>query len=250
MTKVIGIIPARYASTRLPGKMLRDLCGKPLIVRVYEQAKRASLLSDVIVATDNEEIKKTIEASGGHAEMTSHYLASGTDRIAVVAKSLNTDVIVNIQGDEPFVAPEDIDKAAQLILNNNQTVVGTMIKKIDKVEELRNPNIVKVIVNQHHQAIYFSRHPIPYARDAEDDEAWLNCTTYFKHIGIYAYRKSFLLKYAGWKPSALEQAEKLEQLRVLFHGYPIHVAETENEPMGIDTEADLQAAINRIQREE
>ena len=247
MTQAIGIIPARYASTRLPGKMLRDLCGKPLIQRVYEQVKKSELLMDVIVATDSNDIKQAIEAIGGHAELTSENFASGTDRIATVARKLDSDIIVNIQGDEPFIAPEDIDKATRLVLDNDQAVVGTLMKKIQTVEELQNPNIVKVIVNQNYQAIYFSRHPIPYARDARDDEAWLNCTTYFKHIGIYAYRKPFLLDYANWEPSALEKAEKLEQLRVLEHGFSIHVAETKNEPIGIDTEEDLQAAIKRIQ---
>lgn len=249
MPKVIGIIPARYASTRLPGKMLRDLYGKPLIQRVYENATQASALSEVIVATDHQAIKDVIQAAGGRAVMTSENLASGTDRIATVAQTIDADVVVNIQGDEPFLHPEDINTVANLILDHKEAVAGTLIKKISKTEELRDPNIVKVTVRQNHQALYFSRHPIPYARDAKNDAEWMSCATYFKHIGIYSYRKSFLLEYASWPPSSLELAEKLEQLRILEHGYSIHVAETEHEPMGIDTEADLQMAIQRIQNQ-
>lgn len=235
----VGIIPARFDSLRLPGKPLVDIGGKPMIQWVVERASRARLLSKVIVATDDQIILDRVQAFGGNVVMTPKGISSGSDRVALVARDMDADVIVNIQGDEPFIEPQEIDLVAQIVFENNQSVMGTLVKRIINVEELTSPNIAKVIIDNQFNALYFSRSPIPFCRDEKSYEIWIHNHRYYKHVGIYSYRKDFLLRYAEWEPSPLERIEKLEQLRALENGYRIKVAETEFESVCVDTLEDL-----------
>ena len=242
---ILGIIPARYASTRFPAKPLADMGGKSMIRRVYEQAKKSKSLSKVVVATDHEEIYQHVIDFGGDVCMTSTHHASGTDRCYEVLLKENTsfDYVINIQGDEPFIAPEQIDLLASLL--DGDTELATLIKKIDSVEQLFNPNLVKAVVNKHAEALYFSRSPIPYLRNMEQVE-WVTHHDFYKHIGMYAYRKDVLEKITQLEISSLEKAESLEQLRWLENGYKIKVKETNIETIGIDTPEDLQNALKHL----
>jgi 3-deoxy-manno-octulosonate cytidylyltransferase (CMP-KDO synthetase) len=245
----LGIIPARYASTRFPGKPLVDMLGKPMIQRVYEQV--VDSLDDVIVATDDKRIFSAVEAFGGKVVMTSPDHRSGTDRcFEAYAKSNTTyDVIVNIQGDEPFIKPTQI----QLIkdcFKEKETQIATLIKPFDEnddFENLFNPNAPKVVINRKQQAIYFSRSIVPYYRDLHHTE-WLKNHTYYKHIGLYAYRSDVLREITALPPSALEKAESLEQLRWIENGYIIKTGITMEETIGIDTPEDLEKAISAMER--
>jgi len=243
----IAIIPARYGSSRLPGKPLIELGGKPLIQWVYEGARRARLISKILIATDDERILNVVKGFGAEAVMTPNSVASGTDRIAIVATEIDADIVINIQGDEPFIEPDEVDCVAQLLSEDNQAVMGTLIKKIKKVDELDNPNIVKVVVDQEGYALYFSRYPIPYYRDSPCSSYRIQNHSYYKHIGLYSYRKEFLLKIARTHSSSLESSEKLEQLRVLENGYRIKTAETEFEPFCIDTSEDVKKAMTLLE---
>ena len=242
---ILGIIPARHASTRFPAKPLADLGGKSMIRRVYEQAKKSKSLSKVVVATDHEEIYKHVIDFGGDVYMTSPHHASGTDRCyEVLSKETSSfDYVINIQGDEPFIAPEQIDLLASLL--DGKTELATLIKKIDSVEQLLNPNLVKVVLNKDQEALYFSRSVIPYFRNQEQAE-WVIHHSYYKHIGLYAYRNDVLEKITRLEMSSLEKAESLEQLRWLENGYRIKVKETSIETMGIDTPEDLQNALKYL----
>ena len=242
---ILGIIPARHASTRFPAKPLADLGGKSMIRRVYEQAKKSKSLSKVVVATDHEEIYKHVIDFGGEVYMTSPHHASGTDRCyEVLSKETSSfDYVINIQGDEPFIAPEQIDLLASLL--DGKTELATLIKKIDSVEQLLNPNLVKVVLNKDQEALYFSRSVIPYFRNQEQAE-WVIHHSYYKHIGLYAYRNDVLEKITRLEISSLEKAESLEQLRWLENGYKIKVKETSIETMGIDTPEDLQNALKYL----
>jgi 3-deoxy-manno-octulosonate cytidylyltransferase (CMP-KDO synthetase) len=242
---VLGIIPARYASTRFPAKPLADMGGKSMIRRVFEQAKKSKLLSKVIVATDHEEIFKHVVAFGGEVCMTSTHHASGTDRCYEVLSKESSlfDYVINIQGDEPFIAPEQIDLLASLL--DGKTELATLIKKIDSPEQLFNPNLVKVVTNKNSEALYFSRSPIPYLRSKEQVE-WITHHPYYKHIGMYAYRHDVLKEITQLEVSNLEKAESLEQLRWLENGYQIKVKETSIETMGIDTPEDLEEALKQL----
>jgi 3-deoxy-manno-octulosonate cytidylyltransferase (CMP-KDO synthetase) len=234
---ILGVIPARYASTRFPGKPLVDIGGKTMIRRVYEQARLANL-AKVIVATDDERIATEVSRFGGEYVMTDSTHQSGTDRCAEVARHLpGFDVIVNIQGDEPFIDPQQIDLVASCF-EDRQVQIATLIKVIQEEEELFNPHIPKVTIDCQQRAIYFSRHPIPYLRNVEKAD-WLNSHQFYKHIGIYAYRPAILSSIAGLKPSALEKAESLEQLRWIENGYPIHTRLTTIETIAIDSPDDL-----------
>jgi len=236
--KILGIIPARYASSRFPGKPLVDIGGKSMIQRVYEQAKKCPSLIEVIVATDDERIFDHVTNFGGIAVMTSPDHQSGTDRCAEVAlQHPQYDVIINIQGDEPFIDPEQITKVAACF-TSAEVQLATLIKKIETSEELNNPNSPKVIINKHAEAIYFSRTPLPYFRGLEPQE-WLKHFTFFKHIGIYGYRADVLQEVTKLAISALEKAESLEQLRWIENGYRIKVAETELETHAIDVPEDI-----------
>jgi len=236
--KTLGIIPARYASTRFPGKPLVDIAGKSMIQRVYEQAKKCIHLSEVIVATDDDRIFNHVTGFGGVAIMTSSDHQSGTDRCAEVAlKHPGYDTIINIQGDEPYIDPEQISKLISCF-NDGNTQIATLIKKVLTEQELHNTNSPKVIINKHSEAIYFSRSPLPHIR-GQEPQNWLQHFTYFKHIGIYGYRADILQQITKLPISPLEKAESLEQLRWIENGYKIKVAETELETYAIDTPEDL-----------
>jgi 3-deoxy-manno-octulosonate cytidylyltransferase (CMP-KDO synthetase) len=237
--KILGIIPARFGSTRFPGKPLVDIDGKTMIQRVYEQAKSCSALTDVIVATDDERIFNEVTRFGGKVVMTSTSHQSGTDRCAEVVNKLNEkyDVIINIQGDEPFIDPKQITQLCNCFLDE-KTQIATLTKSISDPTELFNENKVKVTFNTNYFAIYFSRNAIPFFR-GETHENWLKKHNYFKHIGIYGYKTEILKEITLLKPSKLELAEGLEQLRWLENGYNIKIAETELEAISIDTPEDV-----------
>ncbi len=242
--KILGIIPARYASTRFPGKPLVDIAGKSMIQRVYEQSAKCPHLADVLVATDDERIFNHVTDFGGKAVMTSPDHASGTDRCAEVALQYpNHEVVINIQGDEPYIDPEQISKLAFCFSDAN-TQIATLVKKISGTDELFNANSPKVILNKFSEAIYFSRSPLPHIRGQEQAN-WLGHFTYFKHIGIYGYSNDVLQQITKLPVSSLEKAESLEQLRWIENGYKIKVAETELETFAIDTPEDLEK-LNRL----
>jgi 3-deoxy-manno-octulosonate cytidylyltransferase (CMP-KDO synthetase) len=243
MAHVIAVIPARFASQRLPGKPLVDLLGKPMIQRVYEQVKFATLPDQVVVATDDERIADVVREFGGEVVMTSPDIKSGSDRVAAVARDVPGEIYVNVQGDEPLIAPEMIDQAVRVVLDDPGAAVGTLVRTIDSLEELRNPGIVKVVFGSDRYALYFSRSVIPFVRDAPDQSQWLSQTTFYKHIGIYVYRRAFLLKYAEIPESGLERSERLEQLRILENGYKIKVGITHHDSVPIDTLDDVTRVI-------
>ena len=238
--KVLCIIPARYASTRLPGKPLRDIAGKPMIVRVYERAVQAQLVQDVVVATDDARIRAAVEEHGGRAVMTRVDHATGTDRLAEVAEKMTDyDLIINVQGDEPLIDPAVIDALVEPFLADETLSMATAKTLLRDDEEMANPNNVKVITDQCGNALYFSRARIPYARNEG--------AKVYKHIGIYAYRRDFLLRYAKMEPTELEKSESLEQLRALENGCRIKVIKTDWKFVGVDTEEDLEK-VNEIYR--
>lgn len=230
----IAVIPARLASTRLPRKMLREIGSKPLIGVVYEAVRSCPLLNDVIVATDSDEILRVCREHGWKAEMTSPNHRSGTERVHEMATRQNADVYINVQGDEPMVRPEQI-RALLGLVQNSQAQVGTL-KTPASEEDIDNPNAVKVVTDTNGRALYFSRATIPFDRDGIHPG-------YFKHLGIYAYRRAALERFVALPESALEKAERLEQLRFLENGISIYVAETPYDSVGVDTEADLQRVI-------
>ncbi len=237
--KIIGIIPARYASTRFPAKPLVDIGGKSMIQRVFAQSKMAKLLTDVVVATDDERIAQHVRSFGGNVVMTNESHQSGTDRCfeAVMAFCKDADVVINIQGDEPFIQPEQVDLLASCFQTPG-VQIATLVKKISSEEELFNVNIPKVILNTKKEAVLFSRQTIPHIRGKETKD-WLSSYTFYKHIGIYAYRTSVLAEITALKPSPLELAESLEQLRWLDNGYKINVEITDFESVAVDTPEDL-----------
>ena len=237
--KILGIIPSRYASTRFPGKPLVMIDGISMIQRVYEQSKKSSSLQKAIVATDDERIYNHVKGFGGEVVMTSPEHPSGTDRCAEVLASEKEkwDAVINIQGDEPFIDPKQIDLLASLLQNN--AMVATLVKKINTNEELINPNTPKVILNKDGNAIYFSRQPIPYYKDIDINE-WQKMIDYYKHIGMYGYRSDVLPALTKLPVGMLEKAESLEQLRWLENGYAIATAITDIETIAIDTPADLE----------
>jgi len=242
--KTICVIPARYASSRLPGKPLAKIADKPMIQWVYEQANKAKLIDKIIIATDNDEIKKTVEGFGGTAVLTSPQIPSGTDRVYAAIKNEECDVVLNLQGDEPFVMPNLLDDLIKLFQNEN-VQIATPIKKIEKEEDLFDNNIVKVVKNKKNFALYFSRSPIPFLRDRKVAEPILNNAQFYKHIGIYAYTKTVLTQITKLEESYLEKTEKLEQLRFLENGYNISTLETLYDSIAIDTKDDL-ANANKL----
>ena len=234
--KIIGIIPARYASTRFPGKPLVDMGGKTMIRRVYEQATKAKNLNEVIVATDDERIFKEVESFGGKVVMTSANHNNGTERCAEVAQNSDADVVINVQGDEPFIHPEQIDLVANAFIAQPQsTSIATLIKEHPYNDELLKPSRVKAIINNNLDALYFSRTLIPFSFDSSK----ASIAKYYVHLGLYGFRKDVLLKLVKLPQSSLELAENLEQLRWLEHGYQIKCAITNLESKGIDTPEDL-----------
>ncbi len=240
---IVGVIPSRYASHRLPAKPLVDLCGKPMVQRVYEQAKKSQLLDRVVVATDDVRIEEAVRQFGGDVMLTSQEIASGSDRVAAVALHMPGDIFVNIQGDEPLIAPEMIDQGVRLLLDDTSVPVGTLVKQISSQEELFNPNVVKVVLSYGGYAIYFSRSTVPYLRGESDEKRWLERHTFYKHIGLYVFRRKFLIHYVQLPVSNLEKAEKLEQLRILEAGYKIKAGITTYDSIPIDTPEDVARVV-------
>lgn len=231
--KFLGVIPSRYASTRLEGKPLKDICGHTMIEWVYKRTKLSNL-DEVVVATDDERIYKEVERFGGKAILTSKEHENGTSRIAeVCTKYEDYDVIVNVQGDEPLIEPEMINSIINSFKEDDTISMSTLKYKIDTMEEIENPNYVKVITDKKGYALYFSRSVIPYPRK-------LDIQNYYKHVGIYGYKRDFVVEYAKMKPTPLELSESLEQLRALENGYRIKVMETPYKIIGVDTQEELE----------
>lgn len=232
---VIGVIPARFHSSRFEGKVLANIGGKPMIQQVWEKAKQAKLLDDLIVACDDERVMKVVKDFGGNAVFTSREHPSGTDRLTETVNPLDVKIVVNIQADEPMVHPSMIDGVVEELSNDESLVVATIIRKIERAEEISNHNVVKVVIDKNNFALYFSRSIIPHVRDEQPEGA-----SYYKHIGLYAYTKDFLFTYKNLPQSPLEKLEKLEQLRILENGYRIKVVETKFDTFGVDTPDDLE----------
>jgi 3-deoxy-manno-octulosonate cytidylyltransferase (CMP-KDO synthetase) len=243
--RILGIIPVRFASTRFPAKALADIGGKSMIQRVFEQATKSKLVTEVIVATDHQEIFNHVKSFGGNVCMTKESHASGTDRCyeALVLQEKKFDYVINIQGDEPFIQPSQIDLLT--IQLDGKTEIATLIKKIEDHEQLFNPNVVKTVIDKNNVALYFSRSPIPHIRSTPQKE-WITKSVFYKHIGMYAYRSDILKQLTNLPQSALEKAESLEQLRWLESGFKISIAETNVETIGIDTPEDLNKALNYL----
>jgi len=240
---IVGIIPARFASTRLPGKPLLDIGGKPMLQHTYESAKKSKLLSDIVIAVDDERVYEAAKSFGAEVQMTPRELATGSDRIAYVAKKIFTsEIIVNIQGDEPFIPGQMIDEAIEPLLFDKNVEISTLAKKITSTDELNSPSIPKVVFDYNNYALYFSRYPIPYVRDTVSDNQKLRIAEIYKHIGLYVYRKESLIKFTSLRPTDLEKYEKLEQLRMLENEMKIKVVVTENESLSVDTQDDLEVA--------
>ena len=232
--KILGVIPARFASTRFPGKVLSLIAGKTMLQHVYQRASLSTYLTTVIIATDDDSVFQAARAFGARVRMTREDHFSGTDRVAEVASAENADLVVNIQGDEPLIDPAAIDAAILPLAHDPELVMGTLKKRIENPREINDPNVVKVVTGQSGDAVYFSRCPIPFDREKSSD------TPYFKHIGLYVYQREFLLAYSSLPVGPLETAERLEQLRALENGYRIRVVETEYESLGVDTPEDLE----------
>lgn len=234
---VIAVIPARWGSSRLPGKALADVGGVPMVVRVWRQARQSRSLSEVLVATDDDRIAAVVREAGGRAELTSPAHQSGTDRIAEIARRFPADIYLNVQGDLPFIAPEDLDALAAAMRADASVPMATLATPIVDESEWRNPNVVKVVCEARGDALYFSRSSIPFWRDHAGFPA-----TALRHIGVYGYRRDFLLEFAAWPPSELEQIEKLEQLRAMERGCRIRVVRSVAPSLEIDTPEDLARA--------
>lgn len=248
--KKIVVIPARLSSSRLPGKVLLDLKGKSVVQRVFEQVQKAKNIDAIYIATDSTEVQKVCQAFTSNVILTSDKHESGTDRIAEAVATIECDVVINVQGDEPFIEPKLIEDLAATF-DDETTPMASAMHKIELVEELKNPNVVKVVVNKQNNAIYFSRSIIPHHRDEWD--ALLNHHThipkglhFYRHLGIYGYTKEFLLKYITMEMTYLERLEKLEQLRVLENGYKIKMIETSYNSIGIDTQSDYEKALEML----
>jgi 3-deoxy-manno-octulosonate cytidylyltransferase (CMP-KDO synthetase) len=237
-SKILGVIPARYASSRFPGKALALLDSRTMLEHVYERVSMARYLSAVVIATDDERIRDAARRFGARVQMTRADHLSGSDRVAEVASAFpDAELVVNIQGDEPLIDPGAIDAALIPLVDDPQIPMGTLKKRIEDPREITDPNVVKVVTDHFGNAIYFSRSAIPYTRDAGDN---LDCKPHFKHTGLYVYRREFLMGYSDLPVGPLEKAEKLEQLRALENGFTIRVVETDYESMGVDTPADLE----------
>jgi 3-deoxy-manno-octulosonate cytidylyltransferase (CMP-KDO synthetase) len=245
--RAIGVIPARWGATRFEGKVIANLLGKPVIQHVWENAKKARTLDDLVVACDDERIMKVVEAFGGKAVYTSPNQPSGTDRLAEVVNPLDVDIAVNIQGDEPLMKSLMIDNLVLALEEEKTAQMATMMKRIEDDTELTNSNVVKVVADKNGYAIYFSRYAIPYNRTSETDQK--KRPVYYKHIGIYAFTKDFLFTFRNLPHSALENAEKLEQLRALENGYKIKIVETKFDTIGVDRPEDLKRAEEALLRE-
>ncbi|NWF50712.1 MAG: 3-deoxy-manno-octulosonate cytidylyltransferase [Ignavibacteriaceae bacterium] len=241
--QVIGVIPARFGSTRLIAKPLANIGGKPMIQHTFENARHSRLINKLIIAVDDKKVESVAKDFGAEVMMTPKKIASGSDRIAFVAKSISqAKIIVNIQGDEPFINPRMIDEAIAPLLFDKTVMVSTLAKKISTVSELKSPSVVKVVFDYNSNALYFSRSPIPYVRDARTNIDRIMNAEIFKHIGLYVFRREALLKFTEMPATDLEQTEKLEQLRLLENGIKIKVVVTEFDSFSVDTPEDLQKA--------
>ncbi len=234
--EVIGVIPARFSSTRLQGKVLADIGGKPMIQHVWERARQSIVLDDLIIACDDQRVFDVAKGFGAKVVLTAKGHVSGSDRIIEVINPLDVKVVINIQGDEPLINPSVIDTLARALLDNPKVSMATMMRKITDPHEITDPHVVKVVVDKNNFALYFSRSPIP-AHAANSD---VKSPVYYKHIGLYGYTKDFLFVYKNLPVSSLEKTEKLEQLRVLEEGYRIKVIETDYNSVGVDTPEDLE----------
>jgi 3-deoxy-manno-octulosonate cytidylyltransferase (CMP-KDO synthetase) len=234
-TRILGVIPARFASSRFPGKALAIIAGKPMIQHVFERAGRSRYLTDLVIATDDDRIAAAARTFRAPVRMTRSDHPSGTDRVAEVASADRAELIVNIQGDEPLIDPEAIDAAILAVVGDPSVAMGTLMKRIENPDEVSNPNVVKVVSDLQGRAIYFSRLPVPYVR-----ETGFAQLTRFKHIGLYIYRRDLLLAYPDLPVGPLERSERLEQLRALENGHPIRVVETDYDSLGIDTPEELE----------
>ena len=236
--KLIAMIPARYGATRFPAKLMQDLCGKPVIVHTYQRVADTRLFDQVYVVTDDDRIEKAIREVGGSVIRSQKQHNSGSDRLAEASKNLEVDIIVNVQGDEPFTDKENLQKVIDIFANDPQKniAVASLMERITNPDDIANPNNVKVVVNKFNEALYFSRSVIPFPRDPN------TAVPYYKHIGIYAYRKDALQQFTQLPPSQLEETEKLEQLRYLENGFKIRLALTHIPTIGIDTPEDLEKA--------
>jgi 3-deoxy-manno-octulosonate cytidylyltransferase (CMP-KDO synthetase) len=235
--KILGVIPARFASSRFPGKVLARIASKTMLQHVYERVSMARYLTSTMIATDDQRVYDAARSFGALVRMTRDDHLSGTDRVAEVASAENAEIIVNIQGDEPLIDPAAIDAALLPMVHEPGIVMATLKKKIEDPREITDTNVVKVVTDLQGDAIYFSRCAIPFHRDGTGGE---HIPRYFKHIGLYVYRRDFLLGYSAFPVGPLEQAERLEQLRALENGYRIRVVETEYESLGVDTPEDLE----------
>jgi 3-deoxy-manno-octulosonate cytidylyltransferase (CMP-KDO synthetase) len=239
------VIPARYSSKRFPGKPIASINGSPMIEWVYNRALAANIFDDIIVATDDQRIYDVVKSFDAKVVMTSSDFVCGTDRVAEVAQTNHADVYINLQVDEPLISPQLLKDLCQPF-KENQVLVTTAIKRISSSYELNNPNFVKVVIDNKNDAIYFSRSIVPFYRDADNNNSWCQLHIYYKHIGIYAYRRDFLLLISKLPQGNLEKAEKLEQLRILENGYKIRTIITDYDSMGVDTREDLHAVEEYI----
>jgi 3-deoxy-manno-octulosonate cytidylyltransferase (CMP-KDO synthetase) len=244
MMFTVAIIPARFASERLPGKPLADIAGRPMIQHVYERTARTPSISRVIVATDDERVAEAVRKFRGEVAMTPPGIKSGSDRIAYVARSLTgADIVVNVQGDEPLVVPEMLEEAIAPLLQDASLQVATLVRRITSPGELDSPSVPKVLLDVQGNCLYFSRAAVPYARDLPRTE-WVRAGSFYKHIGVYVYRREFLLTFAALPQTPLELLEKLEQLRILEHGYRMKGTITLHDTTPVDTAADLEKVRN------
>ena len=246
--KATAIIPARYGSTRFPGKPLALINGLPMIQHVCQRVANAKMVDRVIVATDDARIATVVDSFGGEVVMTRTDHPTGTDRLAEVAEQIEAELIVNVQGDEPLIDPRMVDQAIAPLVENRQIQMGTIASRIDQVDDFYNPNVVKVVKKQSGMALYFSRAPIPWPRDLDRDQLAeiLPKLGLWRHIGLYVYHRKLLLEYPSWPKMALEELENLEQLRALERGIELYVAETEFSCHGVDTPADLERVSRLI----
>ncbi|MCL4548680.1 MAG: 3-deoxy-manno-octulosonate cytidylyltransferase [Bacteroidetes bacterium] len=247
---IVGIIPARFASSRLMGKPLADIGGKPMIQHTYQSAKKSKLLDKVIIAVDDDKVYRVVKDFGAEVYMTPKNCTSGSDRIALVAQQIqDAAIIVNIQGDEPFIKGKMIDQAIEPLLFDKKVSVSTLARRIANVEEMKSPSVVKVVFDYNNFALYFSRSPIPFVRDAKSNLEKIQSAEIYKHIGLYVYRRDALLKFTNLKPTDLEQIEKLEQLRFLENGMRVKIVYTEYDSLSVDTPKDLELARRFYERQ-
>ena len=244
--EILAIIPARFASHRFPGKVIAPLAGKPLVLHTYERTIQANCITKAIIATDDQRVLDALAPYDIQVVMTSTHHPSGTDRIAEVARTSTADIIVNVQGDEPMLDPNTIDAAVQTLLDDPKLNMATAKHAITDPKDIQDPNVVKVVTDTHNRALYFSRSPIPHMRDLADQTA--EHPAYWQHIGLYVFRRSFLLDYADMPPTELEGFEKLEQLRALENGHPIAVVETKFKTIGVDTPDDLERVRQLLEK--